>query len=377
VSGEWTPELEAWMRAQAVEAGFDAAGVATVAGPTSDVEQLDAVRFAAWVDAGRAGEMEYLKRRDEQGVLLRSGVQVAMPWARSVVVCALNYNAAAPRSIEGAEKGTGWIARYAWSGTESTEGLETLLPTDYHEELLKRLRRVENALLARCSCETRCYVDTGPLVERAAAVKAGVGWIGKNTCLLNQELGSWLLLGVIITSLPVAENAPLHIAIDRCGSCTRCIDACPTQALVAPREMDASRCIAYLTIEKKGAIAEELREPMGRQVFGCDICQDVCPWNRRAPVAVKEGMLARKELVNPALDWLAGMDAAEFKQWFKGSPLERTRRKRLHRNVAIAMGNSREKRFLPQLEAWSDGEDEVLAESAQWALKRIVDRPGD
>jgi epoxyqueuosine reductase len=374
VSGEWTPELEAWMRAQAVEAGFDAAGVAAVAGPTSDEEQLDAERFAAWVEAGRAGEMEYLKRRDEQGVLLRSSVQVAMPWARSVVVCALNYNAAALRSVEEAERGTGWIARYAWSGTKSTEGLETLLPTDYHEELLKRLRRVESALLARCSCETRCYVDTGPLVERAAAVRAGVGWIGKNTCVLNQELGSWLLLGVILTSLPVGEDLSPHIAADRCGSCTRCIDACPTQALVAPREMDASRCIAYLTIEKKGAIAEELREPMGRQVFGCDICQDVCPWNRRAPVTVKEGMLARKELVNPALDWLAGMDAEAFKQWFKGSPLERTRRKRLHRNVAIAMGNSGEERFLPQLEAWSNGDDEVLADSAQWSLKRIVSR---
>jgi len=376
VSAEWTPELEAWMQAQAVEAGFDAAGVAAVVGPMSDAEQIDAERFAAWVDAGRAGEMEYLKRRDEQGVLLRSGVQIAMPWARSVVVCALNYNAAAPRSIEESENGTGWIARYAWSGKESSEGLETLLPTDYHEELLRRLHRVESALLARCTCETRCYVDTGPLVERSAAVRAGVGWIGKNTCVLNQELGSWLLLGVIITSLPVAENLPMQIAADRCGSCTRCIDACPTQALVAPREMDASRCIAYLTIEKKGTIAEGLRELMGRQVFGCDICQDVCPWNRRAPVAVKEGMLARKELVNPALDWLAGMDAAEFKQWFKGSPLERTRRKRLHRNVAIAMGNSGEKRFLPQLEAWSKGEDEVLAESAQWALKRIVDRAG-
>jgi epoxyqueuosine reductase len=377
VSEEWTPEFEAWMRAQAADAGFDIAGVAAVAGATNNAEQLDAERFAAWVDAGRAGEMEYLKRQDEQGVLLRSGVQIAMPWAQSVVVCALNYNAVAPFSIGSAEKGTGWIARYAWSGKKSGEGLETLLPTDYHEELLKRLRSVESALLARTSCETKCYVDTGPLVERSAAVRAGVGWIGKNTCVLNQELGSWLLLGVIVTSLPVAKDKPLHIASDRCGSCTRCIDACPTQALVAPREMDASRCIAYLTIEKKGPIAEDLRELIGRQVFGCDICQDVCPWNRRAPVAVKEGMAARKELVNPALDWLAGMDAAEFKRWFNGSPLERTRRKRLHRNVAIAMGNSGEERFLPQLKAWSNGEDEVLAESAQWALKRIVDRVGN
>jgi epoxyqueuosine reductase len=376
VNAEWTPELEAWLQTQAVDAGFDAAGVTAVDAATSDAEQLDAERFATWIDAGRAGEMEYLKRRDEQGVLLRSGVRIAMPWARSVVVCALNYNAAAPRSIDEADKGTGWIARYAWSGRESTE-FETLLPTDYHEELLKRLRRIESALLARYPCETRCYVDTGPLVERSAALRAGVGWIGKNTCVINQELGSWLLLGVIITSLPVAKDLPLRLAADRCGSCTRCIDACPTQALVAPREMDASRCIAYLTIEKKGTIAEELREPIGRQVFGCDICQDVCPWNRRAPVTVKEGMLARKELVNPALDWLAGMDTVEFKQWFRGSPLERTRRKRLHRNVAIAMGNSGEARFLPQLEEWSRSEDEVLAESAQWALTRIVDRAGD
>jgi epoxyqueuosine reductase len=365
------------MRTKAVEAGFDAAGVTAVAWPASDAEQIDAERFAAWVDAGRAGEMEYLKRRDEHGVLLRSGVQIAMPWARSIIVCALNYNSAAPRSIEEADEGTGWIARYAWSGRESSEEMEPLLPTDYHEELLKRLRRVESALLECYPCETRCYVDTGPLVERSAASRAGIGWIGKNTCVINQELGSWLLLGVIVTSLPVAEDLPVDIAVDRCGSCTRCIDACPTQALVAPREMDASRCIAYLTIEKKGVIAEELREPMGRQVFGCDICQDVCPWNRRAPIAVKDGMVARRELVNPALDWLAGMDAVKFKEWFKGSPLERTRRKRLHRNVAIAMGNSGEARFLSQLEEWSGSEDEVLAESAQWALTRIVGQTGD
>ncbi len=179
------------------------------------------------------------------------------------------------------------------------------------------------------------------------------------------------MLGVIVTSLPVAAAAELPIAADRCGSCTRCIDACPTDALVAPHEMDASRCIAYLTIEKKGPIAEELRGPMGRQVFGCDICQDVCPWNRRAPVSANEGMLARPQMVNPALDWLAGMDAVEFKRWFAGSPVERTRRKRLQRNVAIAMGNSGERRFAAQLEAWAEAEDPVLAEAAKWATIRI------
>ena len=364
-AGEWRE----WVRAQAVEAGFDTAGVAAVYGVESEPGRVDAERFAGWVEAGRAGEMEYLKRRNEQGVLLRSGVEVAMPWARSVVVCAVNYNGDGPLSIASAETGTGWIARYAWSGRE-VEGGE-LAPSDYHDEMLGRLRRVEAALRERYACETKCYVDTGPLVERAAAAKAGVGWIGKNTCVLNQGLGSWLLLGVIVTSLEVAEGEELQVAADRCGSCTRCIDACPTNALVGPREMDASRCIAYLTIEKKVPIAQELREAMGRQVFGCDICQDVCPWNRRSPVAAKDGMLTRQEMVNPALEWLAGMDAAEFRRWFKGSPVERTRRKRLHRNVAIAMGNSGEVRFVPQLEAWSLGEDEVLAESALWALDRI------
>ena len=397
-TGEWTPELERWLRERAAEAGFDTAGIAAVGVADSSVDNqddhLDAERFATWVAAGRAGEMEYLKRRDDQGVLLRSGVQVAMPWARSVIVCALNYNAAGPLSIDSAPSGTGWIARYAWSGRatnpetatakESTAAtgsatatnMAELAPTDYHDQLFSRLQRIEAALHERLPCETRCYVDTGPIVERAVAAKAGVGWIGKNTCVINQELGSWLLLGVIVTSLPVASGVGFPIAADRCGSCTRCIDACPTDALVAPHQMDASRCIAYLTIEKKGAIAEELREPMGRQVFGCDICQDVCPWNRRAPTrhapaAVKEGMLTRRQMINPALDWLAGMDAAEFKRWFKGSPIERTRRKRLQRNVAIAMGNTGEQRFAAQLDAWAAADDPVLAEAAAWAIQRI------
>ena len=322
--------------------------------------------------------MEYLKRRDEHGVLLRSGVQVAMPWARSVIVCALNYNAPAPLSTDTVPPGTGWIARYAWSGQAASTNAATdeLIPTDYHDQLLGRLRQVETALHQRIPCETRCYVDTGPVVERAAAAKAGVGWIGKNTCVINQGMGSWLLLGVIVTSLPVAAGVEFPIAADRCGSCTRCIDACPTDALVVPHQMDASRCIAYLTIEKKGVIAEELREPIGRQVFGCDICQDVCPWNRKAPtrhvaVPANDGMLARPQMVNPPLDWLAQMDAAEFKRWFKGSPVERTRRKRLHRNVAIAMGNSGDPRFTAQLESWAATDDPVLADAAAWAIKRI------
>ena len=368
----WTSDLKLWLSELASRSGFETTGIAPVASSSPETTQpLDASRFEAWIAAGRAGEMDYLKRRNEQGVLLRSDVQIAMPWARSVIVCALNYNVAAPLSIHQSEPTTGWIARYAWSGRTSSTDTDDLLPTDYHDELLSRLKKIESHLHDRFPCQTRCYVDTGPLVERTAAAKAGIGWIGKNTCVLDQKLGSWLLLGVIVTSIPMSSELDFELPADRCGSCTRCIDACPTDALVAPREMDASRCIAYLTIEKKGVIAEELREPMGRQVFGCDICQDVCPWNRRAPTSQNEGMLPRKQLINPPLAWLAEMDSATFKQWFKGSPLERTRLKRLHRNVAIAMGNSGETQFIPQLQQWSTAEDPVLAESSQWALARI------
>ncbi|QNI38469.1 tRNA epoxyqueuosine(34) reductase QueG [Edaphobacter sp. 4G125] len=357
------------MQEQARNVGFDTASIAPVPSPHSELAERDANRFQAWIDAGRAGEMEYLKRRDQEGILVRSGVKVAIPWARSVIVCAFNYNVEAPLSIAPAPPKTGWIARYAWSGRNSED---QMVPTDYHDELLTRLRTIESALQERVPCETRCYVDTGPLVERSAAVKAGLGWTGKNTCLINQNLGSWLLLSVIVTSIPVAAEVSIDTTVDRCGSCTRCLDACPTQALIAPRQMDASRCISYLTIEKKGAIAEDLRNLIGRQIFGCDICQDVCPWNRRAPITVREGMEPRPELINPALEWLAELDSAGFKKLFKGSPLERTRRKRLHRNVAIAMGNSHDRDFLPHLEAWSQSEDEVLAESARWAIQQIT-----
>jgi epoxyqueuosine reductase len=360
----WDAELAEWVRERALGAGFDLCGVAAAPAAEEDAGKLTAKRFSDWVERGRAGEMEYLKRRDEAGELLRRSARVAMPWVRSVVVCAMNYNAAGPRSIDAADAGAGWIARYAWNGKEDGGAV------DYHDDLLARLRLVEADLLARVDCRTKCYVDTGPLLERDFAARAGVGWVGKNTCVLNQEKGSWLLLGVIVTSLGVAGEVSLTSA-DRCGSCTRCIDACPTDALVGAREMDAARCIAYLTIEKKGSIALDLREPMGRQVFGCDICQEVCPWNRRAPVAAVPGLRRRDELVNPALDRLARMDAAEFKREFAGSPLERTRRARVQRNVAIAMGNSGDAGFGPRLEEWAAGEDAVLAEAARWALERL------
>jgi epoxyqueuosine reductase len=374
----WNSNSAAWVQRQALEAGFDLAGITGV--PDPEEPRGDDQRFADWVEAGFAGEMEYLKRTDEAGELIRGDLRRSMPWARSVIVCAVNYNHAAPRSIDPAETDAGWIARYAWSGQPVAEDGEAALEaSDYHDVLLPKLQVLEAQLKEHFGedCLTRCYVDTGPLLERGYAVRAGIGWVGKNTCILHQRQGSWLLLGVIVTSVGVADEALSVAAVDRCGTCTRCIDACPTDALItpadehAPRQMDASRCIAYLTIEKKGSIDKELRPLMGRQVFGCDICQDVCPWNRKAPVAVSHAMPARVELINPSLEWLGSLDGPAFNRLFRGSPLERTRRRRVLRNVAIAMGNSGQSKFLPRLDAWAAGDDAILAETAAWAANRL------
>jgi epoxyqueuosine reductase len=373
-----------WMVQRARALGFDLADVTSVPEPASAAAAEGDRRYTQWIDAGHAGEMEYLKRADDAGEYLRGDLRRSIPWARSVIVCAVNYDADAPRSIDPADPGAGWIARYSWSGREdASDALGK--GSDYHDVLLLRLRSLEAELTARFGessqlssdgLQMRCYVDTGPLMERGYAVRAGIGWIGKNTCVIHQQQGSWLLLGVIVTSLELAPDAWSVPAADRCGSCTRCIDACPTSALIEPepggvRAMDATRCIAYLTIEKKGNIAEELRPLMGRQVFGCDICQDVCPWNRKAPVAASSMLPPRQELVNPALEWLAAMDGPAFNRTFRGSPLERTRRKRILRNVAIAMGNSGVLDYLPQLDAWAVGDDAVLAEAASWAAAHL------
>ena len=359
-----------WVRERSRSEGFELSGVAAAPAAEEFAGQQTAERFSQWVDEGRQGEMTYLERRDERGELLRRSARVALPWARSVLVCAMNYNGEGPRSIDPADGDQGWIARYAWLGKAQGGA------ADYHDELLTRLQAIETALHDRIVCETRSYVDTGPLLERDFAQRAGVGWIGKNTCVLNQEIGSWLLLGVIVTSLELPGAVALNPAADRCGSCTRCIDACPTDALIAPRQMDAARCISYLTIELKGEIPLALRDSMGRQVFGCDICQDVCPWNRRAPLMQQPTLRVREELVNPPLAWLASLGDAEFKSEFKGSPLQRTKRRRIQRNVAVAMGNSGDERFRSQLEAWTGDSDPVLAEAAGWALARLTARMG-
>src|SRR6266481_502778 len=272
----------------AADAGFDLAGIAPVR--KEDMPELGA--FIEWVDAGRAGEMKYLESRTESGDLRRASATNAAPWVRSMVVCALNYNADKPYSVEVNDPERGWISRYAWGAK------------DYHDAILPRLRQVEAAIKEAAASyglaiETRSYVDTGPILERVYARHAGIGWMGKNTCLINQKLGSWLFLGVILTSLELPVGTP---AADRCGSCTRCIDACPTDAIIAPGKLDARRCIAYLTIEKRGEVPLEFRSSVGHHVFGCDICQDVCPWNTKsgnAPAASAVELQPQEELVHP------------------------------------------------------------------------------
>ena len=368
-------EVTATVKRAARESGFELTGVA----PVSDAPEL--AHFGPWIEAGRAGEMHYLKARDEQGRLKREALRNAAPWARSVIVCVLNYNTAQPYSTEVNDRERGWISRYAW-GRE-----------DYHEAVMRRLRMVEEALCRACedqsgilirksateappgtsealpALQTRCYVDTGPIVERVLAKYAGVGWIGKNTCIINQKVGSWLFLGVILTSLELEPDLP---AADRCGSCTRCIDACPTDALLAPYQLDSNKCISYLTIEKRGEIPQHLRSGMGQQVFGCDICQDVCPWNRKAPPTTANEFEPRPELVNPALEWLAQINPEELRRVFKGSPIRRAKRSGLRRNAVIAMGNSRNRGFLPLLERLTEDEDETVADSAAWAMKMLL-----
>jgi epoxyqueuosine reductase len=317
--------------------------------------------------------MNYLSRENDAAELVRARAAIPFPWARSAIVCLASYHSAQAKSIDPAPANAAWIARYAWSSRMDAEG--TRRPSDYHKVLLKRMRTVEAKLHDEFGAfEARAYVDTGPVVERALATAAGLGWTAKNTCLIHPTLGSYVFLAVLLTSLNAEpEQTPLTIP-DRCGSCRRCLDACPTNALDAPYKMDATRCISYLTIEHRGPIAPELMEGMGRQVFGCDICQDVCPWNRKAPIATDPELEARAELVNPALDELAALDEKAFEQKFNGSPVRRAGFNGLRRNIAIAIGNSGEARFQSRLREWVEAADEGLRAAAGWALEKLEGR---
>jgi epoxyqueuosine reductase len=340
------------VKAEAVAIGFDLCGIAPVQGHR-ELTFLD-----EWLAKGYAGEMHYLHRTAER----RADVRAVMPSAQSVISLAVVYNTDRPYSNQDNDSSRAAIARYAWGD-------------DYHAVIEKRLAQLIARLreISDEEFEARAYVDTGPVQERVYAQYAGLGWIGKNTCLINEELGSWIFLAEIICSLPLEPDAP---AFDQCGSCTRCLEACPTGALLDAGVLDASRCLSYLTIELKGTIPEEHRVAMGRHAYGCDICQEVCPWN----IAPGIGMSRDDEWQpRPGLDSARLVDLwnrtdDELRSLLKGSAMKRAGVKRLRRNLAVALGNSGDRSAAAAL-ANSREEttsDPLVAEHVEWAIDKLT-----
>jgi len=337
------------IRELARECGFELAGVAA-AGPSEDL-----LRYGDWLDAGFAGEMRYLADRR---AAVRSHPCQLLPAVRSVICAGKLYNSPRPYSTRMDDDELAWISRYAWGG-------------DYHQVLRRGLERLDGLLRERSGADyqSKICVDTAPLLERSYARLAGLGWIGRNTCVINQQSGSWFFLGELLVSLTIPPDAPPP---DRCGTCRRCIDACPTAAIVplgGGFAVDSRLCISYFTIELGGAIPKERRPGSGGHVFGCDICQDVCPWNRRAPATSEPAFQPRN--FAPPLAMLAAITEEEFRALFAATPVARARYAGFLRNVAVAMGNRRLPQFRAPLEKLAASCDAVVAEHARWALSRL------
>jgi epoxyqueuosine reductase len=341
-----TRPVEHALKAEAYALGFDLAGIARL-GPAET-----AGAFEAWVDAGYAGEMHSLPKWRGK----RADTRLPFPGVTSAVVVAMGYGGREP---------SGPVARYARGD-------------DYHDVMVERLNALHAWLNAHLGAPVagKAYVDTGPILERDLARRAGLGWFGKNTNLVNPTIGSFFFLGALVVAHDLAPDAPFEA--DRCGSCTRCLDACPTDAFVAPRVLDATRCVSYLPIELKGAIPEELREGVGDRVYGCDVCQDVCPWNVRfatelpddSPYAAREA-LGGKDARTLARE-LLGMTQAEFSAAFKGSPMKRAKLRGLKRNAAVVLGNvgrADDVGFLARVR--DEDPDELVREHAAWAARRL------
>jgi epoxyqueuosine reductase len=344
------------LKAQARQLGFDLVGIAPAVTPPG----TEALR--EWLANGYAGEMRYMQRQEAA----RQHPESIVPDARSVIMVAVNYRQQADKRQQARgnrqqedEAGllTGRISCYA-SGE------------DYHHVLWRRL----DELLAwlkreRPECQGRAVVDTAPLLERDYARLAGLGWFGKNTMLLHKRLGSFFFLGALIVNIDLAADEPFETS--HCGTCTACLDACPTRAFTAPGQLDARRCISYLTIELRGQVPAELRSGMGDWIFGCDICQDVCPWNRKAPVSAEPALQPREELTNANLVELLRLSPAAFRERFRDTAITRTKRRGLLRNAAIALGNSGDIRALPVLMEALGDEEPLVRGAAAWALGRL------
>lgn len=354
--------VEERIRRVGLALGLDAIGVADAL-PHARTEFL-----REWLARGFGGEMDYLARRLEERVDPRQ----VLPGARSLIVVGLLCpeesgapgGVAAERAVEESEPAVGRVARYAGGD-------------DYHEVLLDRVRALEAALpgLVGRDVRSRSYVDTGPVAERAAAEHAGLGWIGKNSCLIHPDLGSHLMLGVILTDLPLEPDAPVR---DHCGSCRACLDVCPTDAFAEPYVLDATRCISYSTIESRGPIPETMRAEQGDHVFGCDLCQTVCPWNRsrpRSPLAdplgLRTRLAKREQWRRPTLEWLLGLEQDDYLEATRKTALRRAGWRGLIRNALIAAGNSGDARLRPWVARHAESEDAMLSEHAHWALARL------
>ncbi|HEV2804485.1 MAG TPA: tRNA epoxyqueuosine(34) reductase QueG [Chthoniobacterales bacterium] len=329
--------------ARAAELGFDSCRIAKATTPRHAAE------FRAWLEEGAAGEMQWMER----GAAKRCDLQQVLPGARSVVVVALNYW----QGAEQRERGGGRIARYAWGD-------------DYHDLMLEKLEKL-SAFLAGLGGTQKCYVDTGPVLERDHAAEAGLGWHGKSTMLIDAKLGTWFFIGEILTTLELAPDPPQPA---RCGTCQRCITACPTGAITEPHRLDARRCISYLTIELKGSIPLELRPLIGDRIYGCDDCLEACPWNRFAAVSREAAFHAQPATAMPLRDFLA-LDDAKFRELFRRSPIKRIKRRGFLRNVCVALGNVGREEDLPALRRAAVDPEPLIAEHAAWAISQIEDRP--
>jgi epoxyqueuosine reductase len=340
-----------YVKAEAASLGFDLCGIA----PAASFPELGFL--AVWLERGYAGEMHYMHR----GADRRADVRAVLPSARSVISLAVVYNARRPYSTENADPGRAAIARYAWGD-------------DYHDVIGQQMEALLQRLRARAgdTFEARAYVDTGPVQERVYAQRAGLGWVGKNTCLINPEIGSWFFLAAVICNLPLAPDAP---ALDQCGSCSLCLDACPTGALVEPGVLDSTRCLSYLTIELKGAIPVEHRGSTGEHAYGCDICQEVCPWNLSPSTAVTDGAAwqPRAGLDAPRLLELWRRSDDELRALLKGSAMKRAGVKRLRRNLAVAIGNSGDPAAVSALQSVAEPtcSDPLVAEHVVWAVEKL------
>ncbi|MGQ3100353.1 MAG: tRNA epoxyqueuosine(34) reductase QueG [Sphingopyxis solisilvae] len=346
---EALPALEDRLEAVARAQGFVAFGIAD-----ADAAPQTAARLHQWLAEGRHGDMIWMESRAAQ----RGSPKGLWPEVRSVIALGMSYAPAHDPLALADHPTRGRISVYAQGG-------------DYHDVVKKALKAVARWLVAEVpGTELKVFVDTAPVMEKPLSAAAGLGWQGKHSNLVSREHGSWLFLGAIYTTLALAPNVPGR---DRCGSCTACQDACPTQAFPAPYRVDARRCISYLTIEHDGPIPHELRRGIGNRVYGCDDCLAVCPWNKFADTAhAHRAFLPRGELVAPSLADLLALDDAGFRQVFAGSPIKRIGRGRMVRNAAIAAGNSGEVRFRPLLERLTEDDTPMVADAARWALDQLT-----